>query len=252
MKLTDRVYLVGSGGMGFSMTDPYDCHIYLLDGGSELALIDVGAGMGVPEILANVRAEGFDPANIRHLFLTHAHGDHAGGAARMRAAIGSDPKVYLHKDSADFLRNGDEEAISLTFAKKIGLYPADYRFEPCPVDVELEDGQRLQVGDLELEVLDTPGHCVGHASFVMRYDGRTYLFAGDLVFFGGRILLQNIYDCDLQAHIASLKKLENLGVDVFLPGHVTLSLKDGQRHIDAALRYINGGLVPPNLAYSWD
>jgi glyoxylase-like metal-dependent hydrolase (beta-lactamase superfamily II) len=251
MRLTERVYLVGSGSMGFSLTDPYDCHVYLLDGGSELALIDVGAGMGVPEILANVRAHGFDPARIRHLILTHAHGDHGGGAAPLRAARGNGPEIYLHQDSAAFLREGDEKAISLTFAREIGLYPPDYRLQPCPVDVELAEGQRLPVGDLELEVLDTPGHCTGHTSFVLRHGGRTYLFGGDLVFFGGRILLQNIYDCDLQAHVASLMKVATLAVDVFLPGHVTLSLKDGQRHIDAAVRYVKSGLIPPNLTYAW-
>ena len=155
------------------------------------------------------------------------HGDHGGGTARMSAAIGNRPKVYLHKDSADFLREGDEEAINLPFARDIGVYPPEYRFEPCPVDVELEEGQRLKVGDLELEVLDTPGHCLGHAGFVMRHNGLTYFFGGDLVFFGGRVLLQNIYDCDLRAYAASLTKVADLGVDVFLPGHISISLKAG-------------------------
>ena len=45
MQLTvDIVHLVGSGQSGFSLTDPLDCHVYLLDGGSELALIDTGVG----------------------------------------------------------------------------------------------------------------------------------------------------------------------------------------------------------------
>ena len=252
MRLTERVYLVGSGNMGFSMTDPYDCHVYLIDGGHELALIDVGAGMGVPEIVANIRADGFDPANVRHIILTHVHGDHGGGTARMQAALGGEAAVYLHKDSADFLRRGDEDAISLTFAKEVGLYPADYRFEPCPVDVELEEGLQLKVGDLVLEVLDTPGHCRGHCSFVMREAGRTYFFGGDLVFFGGQILLQNIYDCNLLEEAASLMKVADLGVDVFLPGHLSPALKDGQRHIDAAVRYFKGGLIAPNIAYRWE
>src|SRR5436309_13342250 len=112
MKLTERIYLVGSGKFGFGMTDDYDCHIYLLDGGSELALIDVGAGMGVSQIVENIRAEGFDPHEVRHILLTHAHGDHAGGAARMSAALGQ-PRVYMHVDCAPFLREGDERAISL-------------------------------------------------------------------------------------------------------------------------------------------
>lgn len=248
MKLTDRIYLVGSGASGYSLTDRYDCHVYLLDGGGELALIDAGTGLGAPEILANVRSHGFDPADIRHIVLTHAHADHAGGAARLRTAT-SGPLIYLHRDSANF-REGDEQAISLTDAREFGLYPDDYHLEPCPVDVELEDGQRLQLGDLELEVLHTPGHCLGHASLVMRQQRQVCFFAGDLVFFGGQILLQNIYDCDLQAHLASLRKVANLGVEVFLPGHNALALKNGQRHIDAALRHLQDGLIPPNLVYS--
>ena len=250
MRLTERVYLVGSGASGLGLTNRYDCHVYLLDGDDELALIDVGAGMGAAKIMANVRADGFDPASIRHIILTHAHGDHGGGAAHVRAVLGNRAQVYLHRESADFLREGDEEAISLNVAKEFGIYPPDYRFEPCLVDIEFEEGQTLQVGDLELEVVETPGHCTGHTSFVMRHRERTYFFGGDLVFFGGRILLQNIYDCDLQLYIASLMKVADLDVDVFLPGHGSLALNQGQRHIDAAVRHLKEGLVPPNLTYS--
>ena len=49
MKLTDRIYLVGSGGQGFNLTDDYDCHIYLLDGvdqGQFLAAIVMILGTG--------------------------------------------------------------------------------------------------------------------------------------------------------------------------------------------------------------
>ena len=65
MRLAERIYLVGSGSFGFDLTDPYDCHVYLLDGGTELALIDVGAGMGAEAIVENVRRDGFDPGRGR-------------------------------------------------------------------------------------------------------------------------------------------------------------------------------------------
>lgn len=134
MRLAERIYLVGSGSFGFDLTDPYDCHVYLLDGGTELALIDVGAGMGAEAIVGNVRRDGFDPGRIRHLVLTHGHGDHAGGVARMGRLLGR-PRVYLHRDVADFLRRGDERGVSLDLAKQAGIYPAEYRLEPCEVDV---------------------------------------------------------------------------------------------------------------------
>ena len=250
MKLTDRIYLVGSGLMGFGLTDDYDCHIYLIDGGDELAVIDAGAGMGVPQIVENIREHGFEPGRVRHLMLTHAHGDHAGGAARMWEALRG-PRVYMHADCAPFLREGDEAAISLEDAKRVGLYPTDYRFEPCEVDVELQEEQVVTVGDLELRTIETPGHSKGHVSFLLMHGGRRILFGADLVFFGGKILLQNTWDCDLHAQIDSLVKLRDAQIDALLPGHLTFSLKNGQRHIDEALKIIDGLLIPPNLSYGW-
>lgn len=250
MKLTDRIYLVGSGNQGFNLTDGYDCHIYLVDGGGELALIDAGAGMGVPAVLENIRAHGFAPEQVRHLLLTHAHGDHAGGAARMAQALGG-PAVYMHKACAPFLEEGDEEAISLEPAKRVGLYPQTYRFEPYPVDVHLQEGDTVDVGDLRLRTVETPGHSQGHISFLLEHEGRTEFFGGDLVFFGGKILLQNAWDCDLQAHLKSLARFRDQAIDGFFPGHLTFSLNEGQRHLDAAVKIVDGLLVPPNFTYSW-
>src|SRR5438105_13805098 len=152
MKLSERVHLVGSGSNGFDLTDAYDCHVYLVDGGDELALIDVGAGMGAAAIVENVRRDGFDPSLIRHLILTHGHGDHAGGAARMRRLLG-DPAVYASGAIADSLRQGDEKATSVDVAKQAGIYPLDYRLEPCPVDHELAEGATVEVGSLRFTVL---------------------------------------------------------------------------------------------------
>ena len=250
MRLSERIYLVGSGSLGFDLTDPYDCHVYLLDGGDELALVDVGAGMGAEAILENVRRAGFDPRRIRHLILTHAHGDHAGGAARMRR-LTDGAAVYLSRDRARALREADEHAVSLDVAKKVGIYPPDYALEPCAVDVELADGGRIAVGDVTLEVLDTPGHADGHVSLLLEHGGRRSLFAGDVVFFGGRILLQAIHDCRLDAQIRSLRKLRELGVDALFPGHLTLSLENGQRHIERANEILDRLLIPEQIVSAW-
>jgi hydroxyacylglutathione hydrolase len=250
VKLTDRIHLVGSGSLGFDLTDPYDCHVYLVDGQDELALVDVGAGMGAEAIILNVRQAGFDPKRIRHLVLTHAHGDHAGGAARMSRLI-EKPTVYLSSAVAAFIREGNEQGVSLDAAKQVGIYPPDYILEPCEIGVELVDGATIEVGDLTLQVLDTPGHSDGHVSLVLDHDGRRSLFAGDVVFFGGKILLQNIYDCRLDAQVRSLRKLRGLGVDALLPGHLTLSLKDGQRHIERANEVLDRLLIPEQVVAAW-
>jgi glyoxylase-like metal-dependent hydrolase (beta-lactamase superfamily II) len=250
MQLADRIHLVGSGSYGFDLTDPYDCHIYLLDGGSELALIDVGAGMGAPQVVENVRGAGFDPARIRHILCTHAHGDHAGGAARMRELL-PDASLAIGRDVAELVRAGDETGTSIGIAKAAGVYPADYELRPCPVDAELGEGDVVSVGDLRLECLATPGHADGHLAFLLGHAGRRSLFSGDLVFHGGTILLQNTHDCRVEQVAISLRKLRGLGVNALFPGHFAFSLQNGQRHIERANAVLDQLLIPPPAVSAW-
>jgi glyoxylase-like metal-dependent hydrolase (beta-lactamase superfamily II) len=250
VQLDGRIHLVGSGSFGFDMTDPYDSHTYLVDGGSELCLIDVGAGMGADEMVSNIRRAGFDPERVTHILCTHAHGDHAGGAARMRALL-PNAALSISKDVASAVRAGDENATSIAVAKAAGIYPPGYRLEPCPVDGELMEGARIQIGDLVLDCIETPGHAAGHLSFLLEYAGRQCLFSGDAVFHGGTILLQSTHDCSLQATISSLRKLRELSVHVLLPGHFAFSLRDGQRHIEKANEVLDRLLIPEQLVTGW-
>jgi hydroxyacylglutathione hydrolase len=250
MQLDERIHLVGSGSFGFDLTDPYDCHIYLVDGGSELGLIDVGAGMGADQVVANIRHAGFEPDRIRHVLCTHAHGDHAGGAARMRTLL-PNPSLSMSRDVARLIRGGDETGTSIDVAKSAGIYPPDYRLEPVVVDGELGEGDRIAVGDLVLECIETPGHSAGHLSFLLEHGGRRSLFVGDVVFHGGTILLQNIHDCSLEAMVASLRKLRGLAIDALFPGHLAFSLQDGQRHIERANEALDRLLIPNQMVSAW-
>jgi len=245
MQLINRVFLVGGGLSGFGLSHDSDCHVYLIDGGEEAVLIDAGAGLGRDEILANIKNHGIDPDKISLLLLTHLHADHSGGAAGLREVL-PDLKVGAAEDMAFALRQGDERAIGLTHGKQGGYYEEGYYFRPCPVDLELIDGQELTVGQVGLRVIATPGHSAGHLCFLMDDGGRRYLFTGDNLFFGGKILLQPVPDCNLQEHLSSLRKLNGLGVDVFLPGHGAFSLSQGQRHIFEALSWMDRCLVPPS------
>ena len=246
MHLSGRVYLVGSGSSGFSLSHDSDCHVYLIDGGAELALIDAGAGLGLAQILDRIEALGLDKDKISRLFLTHLHADHAGGAAGLKEALPR-LKVAVAKEVAQVLEAGDEKAIHLDLGKKGGYYAQDYRFRPCPVDLELVEGQEITVGEIKLRVVETPGHSAGHLCFLMEDQGLLHLFSGDNLFFGGRILLQPVADCSLADHLASLLKLRGLGIEVFLPGHGSFSLRHGQRHVDLALEWLDKCLIPPSF-----
>lgn len=248
MRLTDEVYLVGGGAsLAFGLSDDPDCHVYLIDGGDELALVDCGmaAGASLDRIAANIEGEGLDPRRLRTLLLTHYHMDHAGGGARVRERFGL--RVLAPRAAAAALRSGDERAVALEVARAAGFYAADYRFVPVAVDRELDEGDRVRVGDLELAVHDTPGHCDGHASFLLQGRDRRYLFAGDAVFCGGRVVLQNIHDCSIPASAASIRKLAALDFEALLPGHAAIALSDGPRHVRLAAEACDRLFVPRNL-----
>jgi hydroxyacylglutathione hydrolase len=245
MKIAERIHLVGSGQAGFGLTDDYDCHIYLLDGGDEYVLIDAGGGRDPEGIIARIEGEGLDPGRVRTLLLTHAHADHAAGAAALRARLGL--RVLASPPVARIVAAGDERGASLDVARKAGGYPADFVFPACPVEGQLAEGTIIQVGDLAIEAIETPGHATGHLSYVLRWGGRTSVFCGDAFFFGGRILLQPTWDCSLQESIRSVERLAALDLDGLYPGHLTFTVRHGRRQVAKAMESIAALLPPPQL-----
>ena len=75
VRLTERISVVGGSATGLGISHTLDPNVYLLSGGEELALVDAGAGPGEDRILENVRSLGYEPGQIGHIFLTHAHAD---------------------------------------------------------------------------------------------------------------------------------------------------------------------------------
>ncbi len=263
MQLTETVHLVGSGQNGFSLTDPLDCHVYLLDGGAELALIDAGAGRDVPAIVAQIEAAGFAPSDVAKIFITHLHLDHAGGAAELQRVC--DAEIVASQDVARWLVEGNEEAASLVSSRQAGGYPGGSRLAAVASAAAADAGAVFRVGELTVEVVKADGHSQGHLAYLVD-DGKNQpvaesggdgpradagcvraLFTGDALFFGGRILLQNIWDCSLEESIATVRRFAELEFNQFFPGHATFSLQDGKRHVDAAVAHVERLLPPPQL-----
>src|SRR3954447_9652898 len=220
MRLTGDVHLVGGGAFtGFGLSADFDAHVYLLDGGSELALVDCGMGTqtGMARVLENVRATGVDPGRISRLLLTHYHTDHASGAARYRDSLGV--RVAFSAAERAALEGPDHARTSFAAAQEAGIFPAGFTYPACPVDDPLGHGDELEVGRLRVRYLETPGHCAGHGSYLVTGGEGTHLLAGDAIFAGGKLFLQATDDCDLRQSLDSVLQLAELDFDTLLPGH---------------------------------
>jgi len=245
LKISPRVYLIGSGFLGCSMTHENDCNVYAIDGGGEFALIDSGGGVETEHLIENLKADGIPLDRVRWLLLTHGHLDHSGGARLLRDQLHL--QVAASAQTASALEAADEEAISLGAAKRAGIYPPNAVFQACPVDRTLCEGDQLTLGECTIAVLETPGHSRDMINFLMRHSSRQDLFCGDTIFHGGRIMLQGTSDCDIPAYSRTLRRLGSLAVDGLYPGHLSWSEQQGQRHIAKANEYLDRLLLPPNI-----
>jgi glyoxylase-like metal-dependent hydrolase (beta-lactamase superfamily II) len=245
MRLTRRIHLVGSGVWGFGLSHASDCHVYLIDGGSEAALIDAGAGVDTAAVLALIDESGVPRDRIRHLFISHAHADHAGGAAGLRDALGL--TVHAAPEVAAIMETGDEAKASVSVGRAQGTYAPDYVYRAVDRVERTRDGERVRIGEVEIEVVATPGHAAGHNAYLLHREGGADLFTGDTLLFGGVIVLQSSWDCDLGTHLDSLRRLAGHPHDGFFPGHLAFSVTDGARHVRAAVEAIERGAIPRTL-----
>jgi glyoxylase-like metal-dependent hydrolase (beta-lactamase superfamily II) len=142
-----------------------NCYIVGCDESKAGAVIDPG---GHPErILAEVKRHGLA---IEFVLNTHAHFDHTDANGAIVKATGA--PLALHAKDQPILESSGGAAL-------FGM-----RADPSPPpDLVLNDGDELEIGQLRLKVLHTPGHTPGHVCFYEAAEG--VLFDGDVLFYRG-------------------------------------------------------------------
>ena len=142
-------YYVGTCGISVLLVTSPQGHV----------LIDGATAEAVPSILANIRALGFDPRDVKTIIGSHEHIDHMGGFAALKAATGA--MVFVREPARAALTTGRADADD----PQVGLLPD---MVPVSVDHVVADNQIMRVGDLELTVVATPGHTSGGTSWTWR------------------------------------------------------------------------------------
>ncbi len=108
---------------------------------------------------------------IGHLWYTHAHFDHIGGAGAIADALNPLPLVALHSNDHVLWRAGGGGA----------FFGFDIDPGPEPT-IDLHQGQILRLGSVEFEVRFTPGHTPGHC--ILYVPSSHVCFCGDVIFAG--------------------------------------------------------------------
>ena len=207
---------------------------YVVEDGGRLTAVDAGLPAYGRNLESDLRAAGYNLADVDALVLTHSDGDHFGMAAQMRDA---GARVLIHEADEPRLRKpgpkpGDGSPIH---ALPLMWRPAFWRFmghmaraggaKPRPVDgaETFRDGDVLDVPGRPRAV-HTPGHTDGHCALL--FESRGALFVGDelctwnpLTGARGPRLMPKAFDVSYAQCVESLARLEPLGAELILAGH---------------------------------
>lgn len=144
---------------------------------------------------------------IAHLWYTHAHFDHIGGAAAIADALNPLPLIALHPSDHVLWRASGGGA----------MFGIDIDPGPEPA-IDFAQGMILRLGDAEIEVRHTPGHTPGHV--VLYCPSAGVCFCGDLIF-SGSVGRTDLPGSSTQALITSIRtQIYTLPDEtLLLPGH---------------------------------
>lgn len=201
-RVIGNVYYVGSAGLSS----------WLIRTPKGLILLDVGVPANAGLVEKNIQTLGFRVKDVKILLNSHAHYDHSGGLARLKADSGA--QLYASA--------GDRPALEK------GVYPGwetrvELNFPPVKVDRVLADGDKVRLGGVSLTAVLTPGHSAGCTSYLMhvteRGRGHTVFFLCSASVAANRLVPDPQYPGIIVDYHKTFARLKTLHADVYLAPH---------------------------------
>ena len=195
----------------------------VLHGPGGVALIDPGPSSSLPTLRAELAQAGMAIADVRAIFLTHIHLDHAGVVGTLaQESVGM--RVYVHEKGAPHIVDPSKLIASATRLWGDDMDRLWGECRPVPADrlIVLRGEERIEAGGRALDVAYTPGHASHHISYFSADSG--VAFVGDTA--GVRLHADGVIvpptpppDIDLEAWRLSLGRIGRWRADTLFITH---------------------------------
>ncbi|EGF92793.1 metallo-beta-lactamase L1 [Asticcacaulis biprosthecium C19] len=218
--IVDNVWYVGTAGIG----------VYLITTDEGHFLIDGATKDGAAIVEDNIKTLGFDIKDVKYIVETHAHYDHVGGLARLKADSGAELVASVADRTA--LEAGQHEGDNIYGAS---TFPA------VKVDRIVGEGGTITLADSTLMARLTPGHTKGATTWTLTAldngQPRRVVFASS-VSVAGNVLVDNAtYPHIVRDYRIAFDRLETISADIFLSSHPTFASLEDKYQKQKTIKY---------------
>lgn len=196
--------------LNFQAGEVLGCNVYLVYDAEEWVLVDIGYEETVDDFIEIIRQLDFPLSRCKTLVATHADVDHIQGLAKAKQLLKT--TVTSHPNAVEPLQSGD----TLRTMAEIEAQNLRLAMPPVAVDLQVNEGDVIEVGSLRMEVWHTPGHTDSQLAFRIG----DVLLSGDNIYRDGCIgAIDAHHGSDLKAFIRSLERIRDSDVKWLAPSH---------------------------------